>query len=324
MIKFQQDTSRRDNNFDPRSESFDNELQLEHSQTEIKPIQEREASIPASGSAGQSEQKANLPTAAQLRYWWWQKEQKLTVGDSRYIQPSGEVELAAVHSVQDKELALPNREVHRQNADWLTILLIVILVLFASVRTTYSKYLNSLFQSIFNYSTSQRMFQEKNYSFLHAAFRLEIYFYLTFAIFLYQVFNFVNVGIQYRNISLFFFSLGLVLVYFIGKKAIYKLIGFVVEGTYETSEYLFNLDNINRVMGVTLFPIIALVAFYPFENRMLPLIVGVISVVFLYFLLLFRGFKILLRKQFSIFYLFLYFCTLEFLPLVLLYKIVVI
>ncbi len=326
MIKFQQDTSRRGNNSNPQSESFNNELQLEHSPTEIKPIPEREVPVPApvSSPSGQSEQKTKPPTAAQLRYWWWQKEQELTVGDSRYIQPSDEIELAAVHSVQDKGLGLPNREVHRQNTDWLTILLIVILVLFASVRTTYSKYLNSLFQSIFNYSTSQRMFQEKNYSFLHAAFRLEIYFYLTFAIFLYQVFNFFNIGFQYHNISLFFFSFGLVLVYFIGKKTIYKLIGLVVEGTYETSEYLFNLDNINRVMGITLFPIIALVAFYPFENRMVPLIAGVISVAFLYFLLLFRGFKILLRKQFSIFYLFLYFCTLEFLPLVLLYKIVVV
>ena len=317
-IKYQQDTTRGGTTLEPQPESSGNVLQLDRSPAKIKPIPERE--VPESVSA---EKPVKPPTAAQLRYWWWQREQKLIVGDSRYISPQNEIGLKTETKIEDKGLALPNRPVNSSGNDWLTILLVLILVLFASVRATYSKYLGSLFQSIFNYSTSQRMFQEKNYSFMHAAFRLEIFFYLSFAVFLYQLFQFFETGVAYRNTGLFLFSLGLVLVYFIGKKTVYKMVGFVVEGTYETSEYLFNLDNVNRVIGIVLFPIIALIAFYPFENRTLPVILGIVSVAFLYFLLLFRGFKILMRKQFSIFYLFLYFCTLEFLPLVLLYKIVV-
>ena len=283
MSTFQQDTTRRGNILEQQTESSGSGLQLNNSQTAIKPIPERKAPAPQPDTEVQPEKKPGPPTAAQLRYWWWQKEQKLVVGDSRYIEPKNEITVQSETKIEDKGLALPNREKNTSNTDWLTILLIVVLVLFASVRTSYSKYLGSLFHSIFNYSTSQRMYQEKNYSFLHAAFRLEVYFYLTFSVFLYQVFQFFDTSLAYRNIGLFLFSLGLVLVYFIGKKTIYKIVGFLVEGTNETSEYLFNLDNVNRVMGIALFPVIALIAFYPSENRVLPLVIGIISVAFLYF-----------------------------------------
>ncbi len=160
-------------------------------------------------------------------------------------------------------------------------------------------------------------------SFLHGAFRLEVYFYLTFSVFLFQVLNYFRVGLPYKNFGLYLFSLALVLGYFLLKKFAYRLVGFITEGTAETNEYLFNMNNANRVMGLTLFPFILLIAFFPFEDTTVPLTLGIFAAAILYFLLLYRGFIILLKKQFSIFYLFLYFCTLEFLPLVLLYKIIV-
>ena len=263
-----------------------------------------------------------ISSVGQTRNRWWQKEKELTVGNLRYMNMQRETGLTATMQHNDKALALPQRELKTENRDWLTVLLLLALVLFASVRSAYSKYLNSLFQSLFNYSTSARMFQEKNHSFLHAAFRLEVYFYITFSVFLFQVLRFFEITTPYQNFRLYIYSFGLVLVYFIGKKMVYKLIGGVIEGRDETSEYLFNMDNINRVTGLVLFPVVALIAFYPFENTALPVFSGLILAGLFYFLLLFRGFTILLKKQFSIFYLFLYFCTLEILPLVLLYKIV--
>ena len=268
--------------------------------------------------------KAPAPTKAQLRYWHWQRENKLLVGDSRYMESRNQVNLVSTVSVDKKGLGLPVHEINRVNTDWLTILLLLVLVLFATVRTSYSKYLVHLIQSLFNYSTSFRMYREKNYSALHAAFRLELYFYLTLSIFIFQTINYFHIQFMYSNFMLYLFCFGAVLSYFFIKKLAYFMLGSVFEGVNETSEYLFNMDNYNRASGVFLFPVITLIAFYPDQDSAFPMILGGLTVIIFYILLLQRGIAILLKKQFSIFYLFLYLCSLEFLPLLLIYKIVVV
>jgi hypothetical protein len=263
------------------------------------------------------------PTFAQIRYWRWLREQKMLVDTSRYIQPRNHVKLVSNVKVDDKGLGLPMLEFGRINNDWITIVLLLILILFASIRNSYSKYMSHLFQSVVNYSTSFRMFREKNYPLLHGAYRLELYFYFTISVFLYQVFAYFQLEFFRHGILFFTLCLGVVFAYFFGKKLIYLLLGSMFEGRQTTSEFLFNMDNFNRVAGLFLFPIITLTAFYPFGNPVFPVVLGIITVAVFYLLLLQRGILILLKKQFSLFYLFLYLCILEFLPLLLIYKVVV-
>lgn len=253
---------------------------------------------------------------------WW-REQRLLVGNSRYIEPRTEMDLST-ELVIDKTIHLPERPINAVGNDWVTLILLAALILFATVRTTWGQYMNSLFHSIVNYATSIRMFQEKNNSMIQAAFLLDILFYLIFPVFLYQVVNFYRIDISYRQFTLFLICMGVAIIFFIGKKAIYRFMGTLVEKKGETLEFLFNADNHKRVAGILLIPIVTAIAFYPFNNIHTPLIFGIVIIGLIYSLLIFRGFEILIKKQFSIFYLFLYFCTLEFLPLVLLYKILVV
>lgn len=267
-------------------------------------------------------EKPALPTHLQIRYWQWNREQKLLVGSERLMVPRTDVKLTSTVTIDDKGLALPYRPVANHNTDWLTILLLLALILFASVRNSYSKYLGHLLHSVINYSTGFRMFQEKNSSVLQGAFRLEIYFYLTASVFVFQLIQFFQIKTTFSNLVLFLFCFGAVLAYYFIKKMFYLLFGMVMEGTGETSEFLFNMDNFNRVTGLFLFPIITVVAFYPFENPDIPVFTGIFIITVMYLMLLYRGSKILLKKQFSIFYLFLYLCTLEILPLLLIFKMI--
>ena len=321
--KYQQDTVKVTNHLQQPDSIWKNELDVHRSELLLMPIQERDTNIPQTIPVNKKSEVSKVPTRAQIRYRWWQQEQKLVIGNSRYLNTNDVVSYAFTGKMADKNLILPNHRIKTESTDWLTVLLIAILVLFATVRVNYSNYMSNLFRSIFNYSTSARMFQEKNYSVAHGAFRLEIYFYLTFSVFLFQIFKYFDLDLPYKNVGLFLFSLGLVLIYFLGKRLIYRFIGIVFESYDETSEYLFNMDNVNRTMGLVLFPIVLLITYYPGNNAAIPVLLGIFTVVILYFLLLYRGIMILMKKQFSIYYLFLYFCTLEFLPLVLLYKIVV-
>ncbi|MFW5774569.1 MAG: DUF4271 domain-containing protein [Tangfeifania sp.] len=262
-------------------------------------------------------------TAAQIRYWRRQREEDLKVGGSRYIEPRKD-SLLLTSEIPDPGLVLPVDKINRVNTDWVTIVLLLALVLFATVSRGWSKYLGNLFQSVVNYSTANRMFREQNYSFQHGAFRLDIYFYLVFSMFLFQVIRFFRIDVPFHNFRLYLLVLAGVWIFFQVKKFLYKSTGFIFQNSGETSEFLFNLDNHVRVTGLVLFPVVAIIPFSPFNNVEIPVYFGILIVSTIYFLLLFRGFMILLKKQFSIIYLFLYFCTLEILPLVLVYKFLVI
>ncbi len=261
------------------------------------------------------------PTPAQLRYWWWQKEKKLLVGDSRFVAPRDSVKLVTSEKKEANGLQLPSREINRTDSDWIIGLLLLVLLIYSSIRTSYSKYLGHLFRSLFNYPTSARMFREKNYPLVHAAYRLDIFFYIIFPLFIVQALNYFRSGFTEYSIKLFLWCFTVSTGYFLVKKMAYKLSGRLTESDPEVNEYLFNMDNINRIAGLFLLPVVLISMFFPFHNAGLVLYAGIFILVFLYFKLLFRGFLILLKKQFSIFYLFLYFCTLEFVPLVLLFKI---
>ncbi|NQU52418.1 MAG: DUF4271 domain-containing protein [Bacteroidetes bacterium] len=271
----------------------------------------------------QKDSVALQPTFAQIRYWRWLRERKLLIGDSRYIQPKSNVKLTSTVKVEGGRLGLPNREINYISTDWITILLLLVTILLASVRIAYSKYIGNLFQSLVNYSTSFRMFREKNYTILHGAFRLDIIFYLTFSLFLFQVLNFFQLELIHNKLTYYAASLGTVIAYFLVKKISYRVLGSIFKGTSETNEYLFNMDNINRSLGLILFPVAALINYYPANNPVFMVFVGIFTVAVFYVFLVQRGISILLRKQFSIFYLFLYLCVLEFVPLILIYKVVV-
>jgi len=263
------------------------------------------------------------PTSAQIKYWRQLRENKMLIDGSRYIQPKDKVELIASVKVESENLELPIREKNSSNTDWMTILIVFALILFASVRVSYTKYIAHLFQSLISYSTSFRLFRERNYPISHGAFRLDIIFYFTFSLFIYQVINAFKLELVNKNLTFYVAGLGLLLGYIILKKIAYSMVGLVFENVSETSEYLFNMDSFNRILGIVLFPVVVLINYYPAENPVFMVVTGILLVAVFYAFLLQRGIYILLRKQFSIFYLFLYLCTLEFLPLFLIYNVVV-
>ena len=257
------------------------------------------------------------PSDSLFRFWQIKPEEEIFIGDSRY-QP----DTTYLERISWKGLPVNFRHKSYPSADWLTIIMFLALVLLASVRNAYTKYIGTLFHSLINYTTSFRMFREKNYSFIHGAFRLEVLFYIVFSIFVFQIIV-LSTGNSLFNWKVYGQTFGILVVYFLGKKLAYQAFGSIFIGASETSEFLFNMDNFNRGTGIVLFPIVALIAYFPYENPLVAVVSGVFTVVVFYMMLLKRGISILLKKQFPIFYLFLYLCTLEILPLLLIYKLVV-
>ncbi|MCY1721239.1 DUF4271 domain-containing protein [Prolixibacteraceae bacterium Z1-6] len=268
-----------------------------------------------------SEKKTYTPD--QIRNWRILQENKLLINNSKYITPLTDVNFIQSEK-PDPGFVLPIRLRNTTGTDWLTLLIFFGIVLFASIRVAYAKYMGHLFLSLFNYSTSVRMLQEKNYPVFHGAFRLEAIFYISLSIFVFQILHLLKWENAVPSPSYFFMILGIVLLYFYVKKLMYLMLGSLFEARNETREYLFNMDNFNRSTGLLLLPIVILISFAPTKTPVFIVFAGIAILISSNLILLQRGIFILLKKQFSIFYLFLYLCTLEFLPLLLIYKVVVV
>jgi hypothetical protein len=258
------------------------------------------------------------PSDTLFRFWQVPPEEIIFIGDSRYPPDTTYLE-----HISWNGLKITPREITYPEGDWLTGILFFAFVLLASVSAVFSKYIGTLFQSLINYPTAFRMFREKNYSILHGAFRLEVLFYIIFSIFIFQVIVLASNDNELFTWSVYGKTLGVLVIYFLGKKLAYQAFGSIFIGASDTREFLFNMDNFNRGAGIILLPIVALIAYFPSENPMVAVFLGVLTTLVFYIMLLKRGISILLKKQFPIFYLFLYLCTLEFLPLLLIYKIAV-
>lgn len=229
----------------------------------------------------------------------------------------------SLHTVlKGVEVVFPGKKIARNNPDWLVGILVLAFLLFATVRLIFNKYLKQLLQATINYSTFTRIFRERYFNLLHASFRLDLIFNLTLPLFGYQFINAykINFGIS-NTFYVYLVCLGIVIGYFTAKRTIYYLIGILTESKYEVREYLFSMSVFNRVLGLFLLPVSASVAFVPLAQAEPLLFLGLGLIIIFYLLSLIRGAKIFLKKQFSISYLILYLCTLEFLPLFLIYNI---
>jgi hypothetical protein len=144
---------------------------------------------------------------------------------------------------------------------------------------------------------------------------------MTLALFGYQYLSLlkINFGMT-KSFYVYLICVGCVIGYFTAKKIVYYLIGILTESTQEVREYLFSITTYNRVLGLLLLPVSATIAFIPLSQVESLMYVGLGIILIFYLVSLIRGGKIFLKKQFSISYLILYLCTLEFLPLILIYN----
>jgi len=221
-------------------------------------------------------------------------------------------------------LILPQRLLPKRSADWVVMILILVFALFATVRLFYGKYLSQMFHASINYTTASRLFRERSVSLTHAAFRLDIIFVLSLSLFLYQLFGKqVNFGLSH-SLLVYLIFLAATIVYVGVKQMLYAVQGSLTEYRAETQEFLYNMNLYNRILGLGLVPVTLILAFSRLNQPELIVGLGAVMAILCYILLVIRGMKILLRKDFPIFYLILYLCTLEILPLFFIYKLVLV
>jgi hypothetical protein len=208
-------------------------------------------------------------------------------------------------------------------SNWSVILIITIFLLIAAMRSNLEKYLTQIFDSLFNKKTLLRLYREKFSTENQSTFILDLFFYVAEGLFVYQAAHYI-IRFEPGISLLFFLAITLGLALFIGiKYFFYRFSGHVFNANSEAQEYIFYTKTGNRALGLLLFPLSILLFFTEGRISEFLLFLGGLIILVISIVSIGRGIRIVGQKVFSVYYLILYLCTLEILPLLVVWRILV-
>lgn len=210
--------------------------------------------------------------------------------------------------------------------DWFFPLILIVLVVFAWLRLFYNKFFLQMIQAFLNNNIANQIVRDENIFVQRASVYLSIVFNLVGALLLYLIsihFNWTLGGIG-SGFSRFVFFLVIVSVAYAVKFLILKICGWLFEQEREMATYIFNIFLINNILGMALLPFICIFAYNETLAVSGLLIIPLVLIVIAFGWRIFRGIQIGLSiSSFSPLYLFLYLCTLEIAPLMVLIRVIV-
>jgi hypothetical protein len=220
-----------------------------------------------------------------------------------------------------KPYGLEGKMLRIEREDWLLGVLLLAWILFASIRVGFNKYLDLLMGSLVKVSVATRLYNERGYKKLYGAIRLNFIFYLVVPLAVYQIMRFYHVSIPGLSGILVFLILFIgINGFFLLKSLIYRAISSVIMIEEEIDESTFNIFLFYKGLGLFLLPIVTI---HAIEQRVtfVTVLVMMFLIALFYFVSILRSIYIGIRKGISIFYLILYLCLLEILPLFVIFKI---
>jgi hypothetical protein len=136
-----------------------------------------------------------------------------------------------------------------------------LLLLFASTRSGFPRYLSDLFRLFFRASLRQRQAKEQLQQSPLPSFLMNLLFFGSAALFLNLAFNYFRLGGQYSFWILLGYTVAGLAALYIGKYLVLRLLGWIFRIPDATDSYVFIVFTSNKILGILLLPVIVLQAF---------------------------------------------------------------
>ncbi len=211
----------------------------------------------------------------------------------------------------------------RNNEDnaWLFYILLVPIVMFMYIRFFHSKDLNALFKAYFNFNLSIQLYRVQEKPLTLMVLLLNIIFIMVFGMYLFFLTKYFSLHYPLGEIQLYLILVSGVGCIYIVKYIFIKFIAFIFPFGEELGFYNFHVFMSLRVMGLAYIPVVVVLAFAPDHIKELiiwPSIIGFFGITIYRYL---RGINIGKRYiLFKKFHFFIYLCTLEIIPIIVLFK----
>jgi hypothetical protein len=209
-----------------------------------------------------------------------------------------------------------------RTGDWVLLVIMIIVMLFIWIRIFYNKFFSFLANSLISYQLSAKVFREKNVLLKRVSFVLDVIYHIVLSFFLYESFTFLKLSpVRLTSYNLFLLFLNILILYTLIRSAVLKLFNYLFRTDPIISEYVHNNFIINKSIGIVLFPVTIAICYMPESFAGTLFVIGLVMLAAGIIFKMIRGYQIIIRKEVLFFYLILYLCTLEILPLLLGYKV---
>ena len=209
----------------------------------------------------------------------------------------------------------------KSNGQFLFWVLLFTSIVFAIVFSQNYSNVVKIARSILNDNMlRQSMNQEKSGTSL-----LFLVLYFLFAINISIVlYKYVNTNTDFSGFINWFILLGSILGLYLGRHLCYRLIGFIFPVSKEIGQYSYTTGLFNVFLGLILLPMNLFIVFAPDKLSVSLMYISLIMIGFFYLFRLFRGGFIFSRLMNSnIFHIFIYICTCEIAPMLIIYRMLV-
>jgi hypothetical protein len=204
---------------------------------------------------------------------------------------------------------------------WFFVYIFFLLGIFAWVRLNYGNILTQTIQASISFQVANRMFKDNSLLQKQLDNALYAFYFLSVAFLLFLG----ERRVQLRPYGLtegllYLFNLGLLAGVFFGRIILMNLSGFLFNRIRIFREYLYNTFIFNKLLGIIILPLLLLMVYTSGYLQEVFHWAALVSVSLVLLMRLIRGVIFSFKKDVLIFYMFLYLCALEIIPLALLYR----
>ena len=220
-----------------------------------------------------------------------------------------------------KPLAMGSNFKKRDNQEIIFYILLSLVAILGFLRFFYIQYFSNLFRVFFNSSLRQSQLTDQLLQAKLQSLFFNIIFFLSggiFSYFLLQYFGWLPRGNSL--LSILICSIFTATVYFL-KFLILKFTGWLTGYKEVTNIYIFIIFLINKILGIFLIPLIIIVAFSESFLIKMALILAILIIALMFLLRIFRSYGLLQHQlKISRIHFFMYIAGIEVLPVLLIYK----
>jgi hypothetical protein len=173
------------------------------------------------------------------------------------------------------------------------------------------------------FSNAMSKLEGSNASNIYPSMVLGFLFYLNTSIFVFEIL--MQSGRQFMGFDSIF-VIPLILVFLLAlfslKIMVYRVVGHIFETIGPVRDYLFGSSTMAKAYGILVIPFIVFIPFVDEDAQLMLIKFGLGLFILLYLMQIARGVRIILSNTYSVYYIILYLCALEILPLTILFKVI--
>ncbi len=245
---------------------------------------------------------------------------------SQLITPKGPVFIETDNGIEKSftpQLIIKPRTTKVLAPSWTIFPSIAILILLVYIKVFYAKNVSAFFRGGIFYFIAKRLSTEDSLPWVRLSFLLDVLYFISLPLGISLSMGYLNViPYNFSSLEVFLYSILILIAFRLFRYITLHLIGLVSNRTKDMNHLYFNLLLYVRISSIILAPLVVLFAY---SIQMLAQTLLLLSALSLFIMLIYRTFRTLqvfLNKGFSLFYLIMYLCTFEIIPVLLLAKVI--